>query len=313
MKKSLSSLLFVMFSALLLAQSITLSDPFNGGVVVNDDTIDFRGYPVDYVIEQDVFVAHNQISNVSINVKRYETEFVSGMDNYFCWAVCYPAVANGDSLLWDAPSARTVNSGATDKNFHAYLKPNGYLGTNIYQYVFYDFNNNNDSATVWIRFKVYKPGDLNENGTYEAGEIAGDLDFNGVIDNEEIAGDTDGSGIIDSAELTGDIDGDGVINNGELLGDKNGDKILQASETSTGIKNNEFNSSLTIFPNPANNAVFISAEATIGTIRIHNILGSLMYTQNVTGKNATVDVSNWSKGVYFISNESNRTQRIIVN
>lgn len=74
----------------------------------------------------------------------------------------------------------------------------------------------------------------------------------------------------------------------------------------SGIKENK-NSHLCIFPNPANNSITITFDATQNgnaVIKLFNINGQLMYLSEVNTTMAkyskSIDVSSYAKGVYFV-------------
>lgn len=71
-----------------------------------------------------------------------------------------------------------------------------------------------------------------------------------------------------------------------------------------GIKENENNLSLTIFPVPANNEVWISVsgiEKPNGTIELRNVLGDLLIKRSVSNTETKLDVSELDSGFYFIT------------
>jgi len=68
----------------------------------------------------------------------------------------------------------------------------------------------------------------------------------------------------------------------------------------TGIKESKQNA-ITIYPNPVASILTITNMNGIETIRISNILGETMENIKVSKENATINVSQLSKGIYFIS------------
>ena len=109
--KSFISAGLVFVSALTFAQSIELTNPHEGIPANNGDTISITTVPSEFVVERDVHVTQNSVASMNINVRRYELDHVVGMENYFCWSVCYPAVPNGDSLFWDSPASMQADQG----------------------------------------------------------------------------------------------------------------------------------------------------------------------------------------------------------
>lgn len=70
-----------------------------------------------------------------------------------------------------------------------------------------------------------------------------------------------------------------------------------------GIENNTNNPFFKLFPNPCNGQFKIeiaNATTTSFDIEIHNILGERIYVASNLNKNCEVDLSNSSKGIYFV-------------
>jgi hypothetical protein len=56
-----------------------------------------------------------------------------------------------------------------------------------------------------------------------------------------------------------------------------------------------------VYPNPANDAVYINSSSEILSVRVMNNLGQLMIDKTVNTLNYKVDVSKYDRGIYFIS------------
>ncbi len=57
-----------------------------------------------------------------------------------------------------------------------------------------------------------------------------------------------------------------------------------------------------IYPNPANNKVnIISNLNNNAEVRIYNLIGNLVYNQNITSNQTDIDVSKFKKGIYFVN------------
>jgi hypothetical protein len=55
-----------------------------------------------------------------------------------------------------------------------------------------------------------------------------------------------------------------------------------------------------MYPNPANNVLNISAKETIKNADIFNVLGKKVMSVNINKANGSIDVSNLSSGIYLI-------------
>ncbi len=84
---------------------------------------------------------------------------------------------------------------------------------------------------------------------------------------------------------------------------------------STGIEEVEA-SQISLYPNPANNVLNITAETPIRTIRIVDQLGREVETKNVAATTTTISVANFSKGIYVanlqMQSGANITKKFVV-
>jgi hypothetical protein len=69
----------------------------------------------------------------------------------------------------------------------------------------------------------------------------------------------------------------------------------------------DFNS-FSIYPNPANDEVTIEILNTIwynSSVNLYNVIGEIVYQTSVNDKHTVIDISSFTKGVYFIEVENN--------
>ena len=67
-------------------------------------------------------------------------------------------------------------------------------------------------------------------------------------------------------------------------------------------------SDIKIYPNPTNNIINISSKSTMNSIALYDIYGKLMIKQNT--ETASIDISTFSNGVYFLEIYSNNTKEV---
>jgi hypothetical protein len=82
----------------------------------------------------------------------------------------------------------------------------------------------------------------------------------------------------------------------------NGDEAAPAIKNMgicVGIKDN-VKTTFSIVPNPATNNIKVSAASDFHTIEIVSFLGQTVYSQPNVGNTTTIDVSNFSNGIYFV-------------
>jgi hypothetical protein len=104
------------------------------------------------------------------------------------------------------------------------------------------------------------------------------------------------------------------------VGDSNGcsDTSEAYNVTGVGIRNINKNAVVQVYPNPANEVVYVKAEdmeAKTATIIITNMTGAVVYKQTATVKNGTLDAgintSSFARGVYQLKLQTDSGHRII--
>ena len=81
-----------------------------------------------------------------------------------------------------------------------------------------------------------------------------------------------------------------------------------------GINNVNVNNSFEVYPNPAHETVNVSTTMNVQKVEVLNYLGQVIYSQNTTNNNFTLNVANYADGVYFIrisGNDGIATQKLI--
>lgn len=102
-----------------------------------------------------------------------------------------------------------------------------------------------------------------------------------------------GTGVIDLSQTGTGNSGTGfadetVHGSGNIEGSVDGTKVtkLQTAE---------------VYPNPAQDFVYVSTEVSEGTILILNLLGQQVRTETITTNVMSLDISDLKEGIYFIS------------
>ena len=107
----------------------------------------------------------------------------------------------------------------------------------------------------------------------------------------------------------------------KILKSRNVDHIHSFSTTSTAVMAhiissnlNELNEKISIYPNPSNGKLFISTSELIKSIKVTNIIGKEIYSNNNFNNNS-IDLINLNNGVYFIKLSTEKgtiTKKIIL-
>ena len=92
---------------------------------------------------------------------------------------------------------------------------------------------------------------------------------------------------------------------------------FQIKYSNLGISNNE-TVKVNIYPNPSKGIINIETEKSDIEITIENLLGSIVYSKQLSQNNSSIDVSSLDKGIYIIrvmdkSTNSIANKKIIIN
>jgi hypothetical protein len=72
-------------------------------------------------------------------------------------------------------------------------------------------------------------------------------------------------------------------------------------DESNSIAENDKDGSFSIWPNPVTSVLNISSTDEISNIRITNMVGSLVYNENVKGNQFRINTADYTRGMYFVS------------
>ena len=68
----------------------------------------------------------------------------------------------------------------------------------------------------------------------------------------------------------------------------------------TGIKESSYSANVNVFPNPTKNILNISSTENISSVKIINVFGQVVYTDNINSNHAVINTSAFAEGIYFI-------------
>jgi choice-of-anchor B domain-containing protein len=86
-----------------------------------------------------------------------------------------------------------------------------------------------------------------------------------------------------------------------------------AVEVPLGVEENDLNSGLVLFPNPASDVITVSSQnAAISSIQIVDMLGKQLWVEeNIEEQSKTLDVSQYANGIYFVIVNNQVSKKII--
>ena len=83
---------------------------------------------------------------------------------------------------------------------------------------------------------------------------------------------------------------------------------MQLLYNNIGINNAPEIANTNIYPNPATDKLYIDADKEYSTLRLQNILGAIVYSEDNISVHHTIDISSFKKGVYLLQlTENNGT------
>ena len=111
------------------------------------------------------------------------------------------------------------------------------------------------------------------------------------------------------------IDNDGGAGDGALNVDGGFDPGVWIGAETAGVEDESL-VTLNMYPNPASDVLNISAQSTINTVEIFNVLGQKVISMQVENTSAEINVSNLNAGIYLIKyeiNNSTSTKKFVKN
>ena len=138
---------------------------------------------------------------------------------------------------------------------------------------------------------------------------APDLSYNVLADGTPIATDIEESEyVVSPYDPTACYQVTTICENGQIS-----DPSACATAAS-GINDVNNSTSFEVYPNPAHETVNVSTTMDVQKVEIMNYLGQVIFSQNTTNNNFTLNVANYADGVYFIrlsGNDGIATQKLI--
>ena len=77
--------------------------------------------------------------------------------------------------------------------------------------------------------------------------------------------------------------------------------ILYNNSLVLGNDEQETDMDLTLYPNPIENTLYITANGYINSVIISNVLGQVLSNSNVDASDTFIDMSGYSSGTYFVT------------
>jgi hypothetical protein len=74
----------------------------------------------------------------------------------------------------------------------------------------------------------------------------------------------------------------------------------------TGIKENSYSANVNVYPNPAKNVLNISSTENISNVKMMNVFGQIIFSNNVNGNNTVINTSDYAEGVYYIQMQTEK-------
>ena len=149
MNKNLLIFFFGLLGLNISAQSLQITGA-SSNVIANGTIVDLWCDMNATAPYEDFKVNNISSSSKFIKCKRYEIFLVPGTSNLLCWTYCYPpSVSVGNAINVNPANYQTLTS-------HYY--PNGFAGTTILDYTFWDSLNPADSAWMTVRWNATPAG-----------------------------------------------------------------------------------------------------------------------------------------------------------
>lgn len=185
---------------------------------------------------------------------------------------------------------------------------------NVYATGMCDQNNMNDGYGNmmhygdWFALSSIQNGAFNYNWMVRANVVAPDYHYVVLEDGAEIATDIeDAEYIVSPYNPNACYQVQTICENGQV-------SMPSTCAIAVGIDNVNSTTSFEVYPNPAHETVNVSTTMDVQKVEIMNYLGQVIFSQNTTNNNFTLNVANYADGVYFIrlsGNDGIATQKLI--
>ena len=80
--------------------------------------------------------------------------------------------------------------------------------------------------------------------------------------------------------------------------------VITVNVATTSVEEYAASGNCSIYPNPVNDKLVISAEDAINSISIYNLQGAVVFSRIVSGKTVELSLSELNAGIYFIKVQS---------
>jgi hypothetical protein len=115
------------------------------------------------------------------------------------------------------------------------------------------------------------------------------------------------------------VTGDMVSNKADIYFDYNLPVVTNDAETlfqMLSVPKNDWDQSISVYPNPANNVVNIKADSEIRSIQIYDVQGRILQVSQINENNLVLDISDKQTGIYFLkitSEKGMKMQKLVKN
>jgi choice-of-anchor B domain-containing protein len=251
----------------------------------------------------------------------------SAIDNIDPVAICQNYTAELDANGQVVVAASSVDGGSSDDSGSISINLNNNtfdcsdIGTNSVTLTVTDPSGNTDTCTAIITVVdnlapvIDCPSDINV--AYDAGQTYFTLpDY--VGDNTVTATDNCNASVsITQTPISGTQlplgDHDILFETEDSYGNASSCSFTITVVEELSTSDFEFSNGLSIYPNPSNNEITIESKfEALTTISIFDISGKQIYLENtIASEKYTLDISSFSKGIYFITLNKKVTKKIV--
>lgn len=142
--------LFLLFSIIISSSLFSFGQSFelfyNNSLISNGDTISFTSVDNNAIFHFAPWITNKSNQVEDVKVRKTETTVVAGSENFFSWVNCYQP--NVYVTLDSVP----MYPADTNKSFFAAYYSNGFAGTTIVLYTFFNIADSNDSVSVYGKY-----------------------------------------------------------------------------------------------------------------------------------------------------------------
>lgn len=299
----------------------------NTGVIISNATAGVS--PYSYSLDNSAYIIGSNImtySNLSAGTHNITMKDANG-----CLATVQIAVSEPVSAITTVTTVKnqtiTVNASGGGGNYKYAISPklDEFSTTNVFSELtpgFYTLNISDENGCYITMNTLVEPPTPKINGQikltieFKPGQTLADLIIDGqnikwYINQNPLAGKTNKRSETPLPLTTVIVEGTTYYASQTINGIESTERLSVTVKSSTLGTNNLVIKNFTYYPNPVKNVLTISNTSIIDEVTLTSIKGEILLTKQINSLHSEIDLSNFSKGIYFMKVKSENREKTV--